>query len=90
VLFRPPFGDKDDTTLRVAHGCGLNAVFFWKETVDKGKVRFQEGHQVQKGDIILMHFRPAFVQDFLAALQAIHQAGLTPALLEDYIGAPAR
>jgi peptidoglycan/xylan/chitin deacetylase (PgdA/CDA1 family) len=85
VLFRPPFGDKDGTTLRVAGECGLRAAFMWKETVDKGKVRYQEGHRVQPGDIILMHFRPAFVKDFLAALRAIHQAGLTPALLENYI-----
>jgi len=32
-----------------------------------------------------MHFRPAFAKDVLAALTAIKQAGLTPALLEDYI-----
>ena len=64
-------------------------MFFWKETVHKGKVRYQEGKKVQKGDIIMMHFRPAFVKDFLAALRAIHRAGLTPALLEDYIGPAA-
>jgi peptidoglycan/xylan/chitin deacetylase (PgdA/CDA1 family) len=85
VLFRPPFGNKDATTLQVVHDCGMKAAFFWKETVDKGIVRYQEGHQVKRGDIILMHFRPAFVDDFLAALQAIHDAGLTPALLESYI-----
>jgi peptidoglycan/xylan/chitin deacetylase (PgdA/CDA1 family) len=85
VLFRPPFGDKDHTTLRVAKECGLRAGFMWKETVDKGKVRYQEGKTVQRGDIILMHFRPAFVKDFLAALRAIRRAGLTPALLEDYV-----
>ncbi|MFC7272423.1 polysaccharide deacetylase family protein [Paractinoplanes rhizophilus] len=92
VLFRPPFGDKDSTTLRVAKECGIKAAFMWKETVHKGIVRYQEGNKVQPGDIILMHFRPAFVKDFLAALRAIHQAGLTPALLEDYVpldgGAP--
>jgi peptidoglycan/xylan/chitin deacetylase (PgdA/CDA1 family) len=85
LLFRPPFGDKDETTLRVAKGCGLKAAFMWKETVDKGKVRYQEGKTVQPGDIILMHFRPAFVKDFLAALHAIKKAGLTPALLENYV-----
>jgi hypothetical protein len=84
-LFRPPFGDKDHTTLRVAKGCGIKAAFMWEETVDKGKVRFQEGRTVQPGDIILMHFRPAFVKDFLAALRAIKKAGLTPALLESYV-----
>jgi peptidoglycan/xylan/chitin deacetylase (PgdA/CDA1 family) len=85
VLFRPPFGTEDHTTLRAAHDCGLKAALMWKETVDKGKVRYQEEHRVQPGDIILMHFRPAFVKDFLAALRAIHRAGLTPALLEDYL-----
>jgi peptidoglycan/xylan/chitin deacetylase (PgdA/CDA1 family) len=85
VLFRPPFGDKDETTLRAAHDCGMTAAFMWKETVNKGKVRYQEGHRVQPGDIILMHFRTSFVEDFLAALRAIRKAGLTPALLEDYV-----
>ncbi|WP_433213074.1 polysaccharide deacetylase family protein [Dactylosporangium sp. CS-047395] len=87
TLFRPPFGDKDATTLKVAHDCGLTAGFFWKETVDKGIVRYQEGKSVQKGDIILMHFRDRFVDDFIAALQAISAAGLTPALLSDYMPA---
>ena len=32
-----------------------------------------------------MHFRPAFPDDFIAALAAIKSAGLTPALLEDYV-----
>ncbi|MGX6600787.1 polysaccharide deacetylase family protein [Micromonosporaceae bacterium Da 78-11] len=86
VLFRPPYGTKDHNTLRAAHDCGMKAAFMWKETVDKGKVRYQEEeHRVQPGDIILMHFRPAFVKDFLAALRAIKRAGLTPALLTDYV-----
>ena len=85
VLFRPPFGEKDATTLEVTRECGMKAAFFWTETVDKGIVRYQVGNQVRPGDILLMHFRPAFPEDFIAALTAIHAAGLTPALLEDYL-----
>lgn len=85
VLFRPPYGSKDDTTLKAAKDCGMKAAFMWKETVDKGKVRYQEGKSVRAGDVILMHFRERFVDDFLAALKAIKRAGLTPALLEDYV-----
>jgi peptidoglycan/xylan/chitin deacetylase (PgdA/CDA1 family) len=86
TLFRPPFGDYDTTTLRVVHDCGLAAAFYWSETVDAGIVRYQTSkHTIQAGDIILMHFRPAFADDVLAALTAIHQAGLIPALLEDYV-----
>ncbi len=84
--FRPPFGDYDQTTLRAVHDCGLKAAFNWSETVNYGKVNYQTSlHRIQPGDIILMHFRPAFVNDVLAALNAIHNAGLTPALLEDYV-----
>ncbi|MFF0380193.1 polysaccharide deacetylase family protein [Actinoplanes missouriensis] len=85
VLFRPPGGTYDTTTLKVVHDCGMKAAFYWKETTHKGKVRYQEGHGVKPGDIILMHFRPRFVDDYLAVLNAIHKAGLTPARLEDYI-----
>jgi peptidoglycan/xylan/chitin deacetylase (PgdA/CDA1 family) len=85
VLFRPPFGNKDTTTLKVTRDCGMRAAFFWSETVDKGVVRYQQGSTVRPGDIILMHFRPAFDDDFLAALTAIHNAGLTPALLDAYL-----
>jgi peptidoglycan/xylan/chitin deacetylase (PgdA/CDA1 family) len=88
-LFRPPFGNYDSTTLRVAHDCGYTAVLNWSETVDKGIVRYQTPeHVIHPGDIILMHFRPAFVADVLAALTAIHAAGLTPAVLGDYLRAP--
>ena len=85
VLFRPPGGTHDATTLRVVHDCGMKAAFYWTETTDHGKVFFQQGHTVQPGDIILMHFRPRFVDDFLAVLKAVHDAGLTPARLQDYI-----
>jgi peptidoglycan/xylan/chitin deacetylase (PgdA/CDA1 family) len=85
VLFRPPFGTHDANTLKAVHDCGMKAAFYWKETTDHGVVFFQEGKTVQPGDIILMHFRPRFVDDFLAVLNAVHKAGLTPARLEDYI-----
>jgi peptidoglycan/xylan/chitin deacetylase (PgdA/CDA1 family) len=86
TLFRPPFGDYDQNTLRAVHDCGLKAAFHWSETVNGGQVFYQTAnHHIQAGDIILMHFRPAFIADVLAALTAIHDAGLTPALLEDYI-----
>jgi peptidoglycan/xylan/chitin deacetylase (PgdA/CDA1 family) len=85
-LFRPPFGDYDGATLRAVHDCGLRAAFFWSETVNNGTVFFQTPeHRIHPGDIILMHFRPAFAADVLAALTAIHNAGLVPALLENYL-----
>ncbi|MFC5923234.1 polysaccharide deacetylase family protein [Micromonospora vulcania] len=86
TLFRPPFGERDSTTTKAAHDCGMKAVFHWTETVHEGKVRYQTPEKVVRpGDVLLMHFRPALMDDLLAALKAIHRAGLTPALLEDYV-----
>lgn len=85
TLFRPPFGAFNGNTLRAAKACGMKASFTWKETTNKGKIRYQDGKHVQPGDIILMHFRPAFVEDFLAVLRVIKRDNLTPALLEDYV-----
>src|SRR5438552_7429149 len=85
-LFRPPFGNYDQTTLRVVRDCGLKAAFYWSETVNNGVVAYQTAnHRIEPGDIILMHFRATFLCDVVAALVAIHNAGLTPALLENYI-----
>jgi peptidoglycan/xylan/chitin deacetylase (PgdA/CDA1 family) len=86
IFFRPPYGSFDPTTLAAVHECGLQAAFCWRETVRDGVVYYQtKVHQIQPGDIVLMHFRTTFTEDLLAALTAIHDAGLTPALLEDYI-----
>ncbi|MET8258803.1 polysaccharide deacetylase family protein [Micromonospora sp. NPDC005205] len=86
TLFRPPFGEHDSSMLKAAHDCGAKAVFHWTETVHEGKVRYQTPEKVvQPGDVLLMHFRPALMDDLLAALKAIHRAGLTPALLEQYV-----
>lgn len=85
TLFRAPGGLKDETTLQVAQECGMKAVLFWKEAVNDGRVQFQQGARIQPGDVILMHFRQTFVEDYLAALQGIKDAGLTPARLEDYL-----
>lgn len=85
-FFRPPGGSYDTTTLRVVHDCGFKAAFNWSETANYGKVYYQTSvHRIQPGDIILMHFRQNFVDDVLAALKAIHDAGLVPALLSDYV-----
>jgi peptidoglycan/xylan/chitin deacetylase (PgdA/CDA1 family) len=93
-LFRPPYGTYDTTTLQVAHDCGYTAVVNWSETVTGGVLAYQTAdHTIHPGDIILMHFRPTFVADVLAALAAIRAAGLTPAVLGDYLpaapGSPA-
>ncbi|MEV0682015.1 polysaccharide deacetylase family protein [Actinosynnema sp. NPDC050436] len=85
TLFRPPFGNYDGTTRRAATDCGFSALVMWTAAVNDGVVQFQAGSRLNAGDIVLMHFRQTFVEDFVAFLERCKQDGLTPVPLEDFL-----
>ncbi|MEU7477429.1 polysaccharide deacetylase family protein [Lentzea sp. NPDC042327] len=85
TLFRPPFGNYDANTRRAAAGCGFKALVNWTAAVNDGRVQFQVGDRLRPGDIVLMHFRTTFVEDFTAFLERAKHDGLTPVPLEDFL-----
>ncbi|MEU4803426.1 polysaccharide deacetylase family protein [Actinosynnema sp. NPDC023587] len=85
ALFRPPFGNYDATTRRAATDCGFSALVMWTAAVNDGVVQFQAGAKLNAGDVVLMHFRQTFVEDFVAFLARCRQDGLTPVPLEDFL-----
>ncbi|MEV8440860.1 polysaccharide deacetylase family protein [Actinosynnema sp. NPDC051121] len=87
-LFRPPFGNFDTTTRRAAADCGFTALIMWTAAVNDGVVQFQAGGRLNAGDIVLMHFRQTFVEDFLAFLERCKLDGLTPVVLDDFLAEP--
>jgi peptidoglycan/xylan/chitin deacetylase (PgdA/CDA1 family) len=88
-LFRPPFGNYDRTTRKAATDCGVNAMVLWTASVNDGVVQFQAGNKLNAGDIVLMHFRNTFVDDYLAFLNRARQDGLTPVVLDDFLSTTA-
>ncbi|GAA3866982.1 polysaccharide deacetylase family protein [Saccharothrix violaceirubra] len=89
TLFRPPFGNYDQTTRKAAADCGIAALVLWTAAVNDGVVQFQAGGKLNPGDIVLMHFRQTFVEDWLAFLNRAKQDGLTPVLLDDFLSPTA-
>jgi peptidoglycan/xylan/chitin deacetylase (PgdA/CDA1 family) len=85
-LFRPPFGAHDPNTLRAAADCGMRVAVLWSATVNNGHVQFQEGDRLRPGDIVLMHFRKTFVEDYTALINQARHDGLTPVPLTDFLG----
>lgn len=85
VLFRPPGGAYDEATQRAAAACGMRAVVLWEENVNWDVVGFRSVQELRPGDIILMHFRPQFVQELNVIKERVEEAGLRFALLEDYL-----
>ena len=85
TLFRPPYGNHNATTAQVAAGCGFRYIVMWRAAVNNGVVQLQAGTSLQPGDIILMHFRKTFDEDFDAALAKAQADGLRFAALTDYL-----
>ncbi len=84
TLFRAPYGAWSSTTMWAARSCGLKYVVQWDTVVDHGSISYARGG-LQPGSIVLLHLRPDFEQDLQVTLAAARQAGLTPALLTDYL-----
>ncbi|MGW4061690.1 polysaccharide deacetylase family protein [Amycolatopsis sp. NPDC004747] len=85
-LFRPPFGNYDQNTLKAAAACGMRASVLWTAAVNDGVVQFQAGDKLKPGDIVLMHFRKTFKEDYLAFVERAKKDGLTPVPLADFLG----
>ena len=85
TLLRPPYGEYDATTMRAAADCGVNKVVHWSAEIKGGDMQFAVGDKLRSGDIVLMHFRKEFKADIAAFVDETRRAGLTPALLDDYL-----
>lgn len=85
-LFRPPFGSYDANTLKAAAACGMRAAVLWTAAVNDGVVQFQAGDKLRPGDVVLMHFRKTFKEDYTAFVERAKKDGLTPVPLTDFLG----
>ncbi len=87
-LFRAPFGVSNSATQTAAGSCGINAVLFWRVTLNGGRLQYQQGNQLQPGDIVLSHFRDDLYDNLRALLWQTRLQGLTIAPIEDYLPLP--
>ncbi|MFE2864823.1 polysaccharide deacetylase family protein [Embleya sp. NPDC059259] len=85
TLLRPPYGNHDENTMRAAGDCGIERVVHWSAEIRNGEMQFAVGDRLRPGDIVLMHFRKEFKADIRSFVDRTRAAGLTPALLEDYL-----
>ena len=88
-LFRAPYGVSNAVTQTAAGSCGINAVLFWHASLNDGRIQYQQGNQLQPGDIILTHFRTDLYDNIRALLWQCALQGLTIAPIEDYLPLPA-
>jgi peptidoglycan/xylan/chitin deacetylase (PgdA/CDA1 family) len=86
VVFRPPYGSFDLTTLKAAVACGMTYLLLWDVTVNSGSYQTWGG-PIKAGDIVLMHFTPSFASDFRLLRARMAARHLEFGDLRDYLGA---
>ncbi|MFF2507934.1 polysaccharide deacetylase family protein [Streptomyces sp. NPDC058067] len=92
VLFRPPFGNYNQDTLRAARSCGIKYAPIWNEEAFVDHIEWrEEDKQLRPGDIILTHFRgrdewKGTMPDMVRRLMKyVTGKGYAVARLEDYL-----
>ncbi|MFI1940011.1 polysaccharide deacetylase family protein [Streptomyces purpureus] len=91
-LFRPPYGNYNQDTLRAAKSCGIKAVPLWAAEAFPDRMEWREwDRDLHPGDIILTHFRgredwkgtmPDMIRQVMKTVTA---KGYAVARLEDYV-----
>ncbi len=91
-LFRPPYGNYNETTLSAARTCGLKGVVLWSAEAFPDRIDYPTPERkLGPGDIILTHFRGpgqwrgTMVDMLRRVLRAAADQGLAVAALEDYV-----
>ncbi|MFI1162271.1 polysaccharide deacetylase family protein [Streptomyces sp. NPDC020801] len=91
-VFRPPYGNYNQDTLRAAKSCGIQYAPIWNEEVYVDHWEYREDDQrMRRGDIVLTHFRGrddwngTMVDDMRRFLNKVTAEGYAVARLEDYL-----
>ncbi|MEU3691599.1 polysaccharide deacetylase family protein [Streptomyces narbonensis] len=91
-LFRPPYGNYNEDTLRAAKSCGVKAVPLWSAEAFPDHMEWREwDRDLHPGDIVLTHFRgkgdwKGTMPDMIRrVMNVITAKGYAVAKLEDYV-----
>ncbi|MEU0935394.1 polysaccharide deacetylase family protein [Embleya sp. NPDC005971] len=90
-LFRPPYGEFNEDTLRAARSCGIVAFPIWNQEAFPDHLEYRYDHVFKPGDIILTHFRGPgqwkgdMTQMLRRVLDAVTREGFALARLDDYL-----
>ncbi|MFE0649080.1 polysaccharide deacetylase family protein [Streptomyces sp. NPDC059534] len=91
-LFRPPYGNYNEDTLRAAKSCGVKAVPLWAAEAFPDHMEWREwDRDLHPGDIVLTHFRgkqdwKGTMPDMIRrVMNVITSKGYAVAKLEDYV-----
>ena len=85
TLFRPPYGEWNETTRSVVAECKLHALILWRGATNDGRLDMIGG-SFHPGDVLLMHFRTDLLQNLKLVFARARAEGYRIGRIEDYLG----
>ena len=85
TLFRPPYGEWNETTRSIVNECKLHALILWRGATNDGRLDMVGG-SFHPGDILLMHFRTDLLQNLKLVFARARAEGYRIGRIEDYLG----
>ena len=85
TLFRPPYGEWNETTRSIVNECKLHALILWRGATNDGRLDMIGG-SFHPGDILLMHFRTDLLQNLKLVFARARAEGYRIGRIEDYLG----
>ena len=85
TLFRPPYGEWNETTRSIVAECKLHALILWRGATNDGRLDMIGG-SFHPGDILLMHFRTDLLQNLKLVFARARTEGYRIGRIEDYLG----
>ena len=84
VLFRPPGGNWNNSTLLAARECNMSHLVLWNVVVSGSSISTW-GTPIKRGDIILLHYRHDLDVSLRVLQKELDRLHLHPADLEQYL-----
>lgn len=85
LLARPPYGSFNAATNQAITECGMYANVMWSAEVRQGRLLFDGPGGLQRGDVVLLHYRPETAGDLAVLFAEMERTGLGAARLQDYL-----
>ncbi|WP_407308919.1 polysaccharide deacetylase family protein [Desulfosporosinus sp. SB140] len=76
TLFRPPYGDYDQTVCQAVYQAGIKHVIMWNATMSNNVLQTYNGKPLEPGSIILLHWEPDLSSELQKLLGILKQEHL--------------
>jgi peptidoglycan/xylan/chitin deacetylase (PgdA/CDA1 family) len=85
ILLRLPYWKYNANTIKAAKACNVSHIVFWNTWVDSTGIHRYATDNIQRGDIIRLHYTSNLASELKVLMTELDKLGLHTGYLEDYL-----